>query len=73
MAYIARGDEELFSNYVVVSGVDDFYVCETYIFPADERGNVLDWGELPGSFQGVRRPRGGAELRRLRGSVTGAA
>ena len=19
---------------------------------ADERGNVLDWGELPGSFQG---------------------
>ena len=33
MAYIARGDEELFSNYVVVSGVDDFYVCETYIFP----------------------------------------
>lgn len=52
MAYIARGDEELFSNYVVVSGVDDFYVCETYIFPADERGNVLDWGELPGSFQG---------------------
>jgi hypothetical protein len=25
---------------------------ETYIFPADEEGNVLDWGELDGSYRG---------------------
>ena len=25
---------------------------ETYIFPADEDGNVLDWGELEGSYRG---------------------
>lgn len=25
---------------------------ETYIFPADERGEVTDWGELPGSYRG---------------------
>lgn len=52
VAYIAMGGEELLSNYVVVSGVDNIYACETYIFPADARGHVLDWGELPGSFQG---------------------
>jgi len=25
---------------------------ETYIFPADENGEVIDWGELDGSFRG---------------------
>jgi hypothetical protein len=25
---------------------------ETYIFPSDENGKVLDWGELPGSYKG---------------------
>jgi hypothetical protein len=25
---------------------------ETYIFPADETGAVIDWGELPGSYRG---------------------
>lgn len=52
VAYTTMGGGELFSNYVVVSGVNNFYACETYIFPADEWGHVLDWGELPGSFQG---------------------
>ena len=52
VAYTTMGGEELFSNHVIVSGVDNVYVCETYIFPADERGHVLGWGELPGSFQG---------------------
>lgn len=27
---------------------------ETYIFPADEKGNVTDWAELDGSFRGDR-------------------
>lgn len=52
VAYSTLENEEPFSNYVVVSGVDNIYACETYIFPADERGHVLDWGELPGSFRG---------------------
>ncbi|QOI66975.1 hypothetical protein SEA_GARDENSTATE_63 [Microbacterium phage GardenState] len=38
--------------HVVVSGVFAYSGPETYIFPADEEGNVLDWMELPGSFQG---------------------
>lgn len=25
---------------------------ETYIFPADEHGHILNWSELPGSFRG---------------------
>ena len=39
-------------RYVVVSAVNTYSGPETYVFPADEHGNVLDWGELPGSFQG---------------------
>lgn len=39
--------------YVVVSKADVPYSgWETYIFPADVEGNVLDWGELPGSARG---------------------
>lgn len=40
------------SRYVIVSGVANAYACETYIFPASPEGEVVDWGELPGSFQG---------------------
>jgi hypothetical protein len=25
---------------------------ETYIFPSDETGKVIDWGELDGSYRG---------------------
>lgn len=46
-------DERDETEYVVVSGV---YVPgsgdETYIFAADEAGNVLAWNELDGSFRG---------------------
>ena len=39
--------------FVVVSGiVAMFSGRETYIFPSDQDGNVLDWGELEGSFRG---------------------
>lgn len=34
--------------YVVVSAVS-FFCVETYIFGANENGEILDWGELPGS------------------------
>lgn len=39
-------------THVIVSAVASVYVTETYIFPADESGEVTDWGELPGSFRG---------------------
>jgi hypothetical protein len=39
--------------YVVVSAADAFGYPETYIFGADEDGEVLDWVELPGSFKGA--------------------
>ena len=32
--------------YVAYSGP------ETYIFASDEKGNVTNWGELPGSYRG---------------------
>ena len=39
-------------NYVVVSAAIAYGGPETYIFGADESGNVLDWLELPGSIRG---------------------
>ena len=40
-------------NYVVVSAAIAWGGPETYIFGADESGNVLDWLELPGSIRGI--------------------
>lgn len=41
-------------RYIVVSGVANAYMSETYIFEADSKGNVLNWTELPGSHgQGI--------------------
>lgn len=46
-------DEDEETEYVATSAVDAPYTGpETYIFPCDEQGNVLSWGELPGSFRG---------------------
>ncbi len=40
-------------SYVIVSAVVALFSGpETYIFPADEKGEVVSWGELPGSFKG---------------------
>ena len=42
------------TQHVVVSAVDAMFSGpETYIFPADEDGKVLDWCELDGSFRGA--------------------
>lgn len=40
------------AEYVIVSAVEVGGEPETYIFPADTEGQVLDWAELAGSFQG---------------------
>lgn len=55
-----RGDARLYKledgRHVVVSGIQsafDTIQPETFIFPADENGTILDWGELPGSFRGA--------------------
>lgn len=48
------GNEGETYEYVVVSAtVVPLSGPETYIFGADETGNVLDWGELDGSFRGA--------------------
>lgn len=41
-------------THVIVSGSEHpaFNIKETYIFEADATGEVMDWVELPGSFQG---------------------
>ncbi|HAM40550.1 MAG TPA: hypothetical protein DCP69_04245 [Candidatus Omnitrophica bacterium] len=41
------------TTHVVVSAVFAPYTGpETYIFPADKDGKVIDWGELDGSYRG---------------------
>lgn len=40
-------------EYVVVSAVNAFGMGnETYIFPSDDTGKVISWGELEGSYRG---------------------
>jgi hypothetical protein len=39
------------TEFVVVSAVSHF-TTETYIFPSNDEGDIIDWGELEGSFQG---------------------
>ena len=48
VAYDADGVTHT-TNYVIVSAVHDHLINETFIFPADESGSVIDWGELDGS------------------------
>ena len=52
VAYDADGVKHT-TNYVVVSAVHDHLIHETFIFPADESGSVIDWGELDGSLRGT--------------------
>jgi len=43
------------TKFVAVSAISfapDTGLPETYIFPCDKDGNVLDWLELEGSFRG---------------------
>lgn len=48
-------DDYALWNYVVVSAVNAFDTGdETYIFPANEKGEIVSWGELDGSMKGTR-------------------
>jgi len=55
-----RGDAKLYAlseslegySHVIVSGIHVLGEPETYIFPANEKGECLDWGELDGSLKG---------------------
>jgi hypothetical protein len=44
--------EDRSCTHVFVSSTTVMGVPETYAFPADESGKVLDWGELDGSQKG---------------------
>ena len=40
-------------KYVITSATEvEFTGPETYMFAADETGNIIDWCELPGSYRG---------------------
>ena len=42
------------TSYVICSSVVAMFTgMETYIFPANKSGEVLDWGELDGSQRGT--------------------
>lgn len=43
------------TNYVLICGVHvaDNVAPQTYIFPSDKDGKIVDLTELPGSFQGA--------------------
>ena len=47
-----RYEDGMTYEYVIVSASVAYSGPETYVFPADENGEVTDWGELEGSFQG---------------------
>lgn len=48
------GNETGTAEYVIVSAViAPFTGPETYIFPANEEGEVVSWDELDGSFRGA--------------------
>lgn len=38
--------------FVITSAAITYSGPETYVFPANESGDVTDWGELEGSFRG---------------------
>ena len=40
------------TRFVVVSAIHGMFGAETYIFPANASGAVVDWGELNGSGKG---------------------
>ena len=41
------------NKYVITSTSNvQFTGPETYMFAADEKGNIINWGELPGSYRG---------------------
>ena len=49
-----RSDDGIEYDHIIVSAANCMFTGpETYIFPADKNGNVIDWGELEGSQRGA--------------------
>lgn len=47
------GEYQEKTSYVIVSSANVIFTgAETYIFPANKKGKVLDWEELSGSYRG---------------------
>ena len=44
-----RDEPEGEAEYVLFSAVNNQYASETFIFPADKYGNILNWHEMYGS------------------------
>jgi len=48
------------NEYIAISAVDRFMVfskiTETYIFPANKEGVIINYGELEGSRKGIIKP-----------------
>ena len=41
------------ADFIVASAINAFDAGpETYLFPSDEAGHILDWAELEGSYKG---------------------
>ena len=51
-AALYRLEPPLDGNELVAVSATSRFGCETYIFPANDRGEVTDWGELDGSYRG---------------------
>ena len=48
-------DEDKPTDYIVVSACASAFdtgIPETYIFPSNKHGEIIDWSELEGSFRG---------------------
>lgn len=45
--------EKVTVEHVVTSATTVLGTPETYVFPSDENGDIVEWGELPGSFKGA--------------------
>ena len=52
-----RGTQKLWrfdDYYAVTSAIDNEFGQETYVFEADEHGEIINWTELPGSEKGTQ-------------------
>ena len=53
ISYRGNNDEDEKTNFVIVSAVVAPHTGpETYIFPSNEAGAIVDWCEISGSYRG---------------------
>lgn len=41
------------TKYVIISGISNLWGTETFIFPANAEGEIVDWKQLDGSLYGM--------------------